>query len=50
MIKRKFGNSVRSKTLTAAKNEVLCKILCHNICCLISTMYEFGIELNLLAV
>jgi hypothetical protein len=26
------------------KNEVLCKILCHNICCVIQEMYELGIE------
>jgi transposase len=44
MVKSKFGDSVRSKTDIAAKNEVLCKILCHNICCLISAMYELGIE------
>jgi hypothetical protein len=25
------------------KNEVLAKILCHNICCLISAIYELGI-------
>ena len=28
----------------AMTNEVLCKILCHNICCLIQAMYELGIE------
>jgi transposase len=44
MIKAKFGDSVRSKSEVAAKNEVLCKVLCHNICCLISAMYELGIE------
>ena len=44
MIKTKFGDGVRSKTVVAAKNEVLCKVLCHNICCLISAMYELGIE------
>ncbi len=43
MIKRKFGDHVRSKTDVAMKNEVLCKILCHNICCLIHAMYELGI-------
>ncbi|MDB5292011.1 MAG: transposase [Phycisphaerales bacterium] len=47
MVKTKFGDSVKSKTDVAAKNEVLCKILCHNICCLISAMYELGIEPNL---
>jgi transposase len=50
MMKAKFGDSVRSKTDVAMKNEVLCKILCHNICCLISAMYELGIEPKLLSV
>lgn len=44
MIKTKFGDSVKSKTEVAAKNEVLAKVLCHNICCLISAMYELGIQ------
>ena len=44
MIKAKFGDGVRSKTDVAMKNEVLCKILCHNICCLIHAMYELNIE------
>jgi diadenosine tetraphosphatase ApaH/serine/threonine PP2A family protein phosphatase len=35
MVKAKFGDSIRSKTDTAMVNEALCKILCHNICCLI---------------
>jgi transposase len=43
-IKRKFGDSVRSKTDTAMTNEVLCKVLCHNICCCISAWYELGIS------
>lgn len=44
MIKAKFGDGVRSKTKTAQINEALCKILCHNICCLISAMYELGLK------
>jgi transposase len=44
MIKTKFGDAVRSKTEVAARNEVLCKVLCHNICCLISATHELGIE------
>jgi transposase len=44
MIKSKFGDAVRSKTEVAAKNEVLAKIVCHNICCLISAMYELDIQ------
>jgi transposase len=43
-IKRKFGDSVRSKGDVSMKNEALCKILCHNICCCISAWYELGIE------
>jgi transposase len=43
MIKAKFGDAVRSKGDIAMKNEVLAKILCHNICCLISAMHELGI-------
>jgi transposase/predicted nucleic acid-binding Zn finger protein len=46
MIKTKFGDSVRSKTDRAMRNEVLCKILCHNICCLIEAMEEFGIPVD----
>ena len=44
MIKAKFRDHVRGKTDTAMTNEVPCKILCHNICCLIQSMYELGIE------
>jgi transposase len=44
MVKAKFGDSVRSKTATAMKNEVLCKFLCHNLCCLIASQIELGIE------
>jgi transposase len=44
MIKAKFGTSVRAKTPIAQVNEVLCKVLCHNICCLIQSIYELGIE------
>jgi hypothetical protein len=44
MIKAKFGDSCRCKTDAAMKNEVLCKILAHNICVLISAMFELGLE------
>ena len=43
-IKTKFGDAVRSKTEPAARNEVLAKVLCHNICCLIQAHYELGIQ------
>lgn len=44
MIKAKFGDALRSKTRTAQINEALCKVLCHNICCLIQSMYELGLK------
>ena len=44
MVKAKFRDHVRSKTDVAMKNEVLCKFLCHNICCVIQSQCELGIE------
>jgi transposase len=43
MIKMKFGERLRSKSHTAQVNEVLCKVLCHNLCCVTQSMYELGI-------
>jgi transposase len=43
MIKAKFRDHVRSKTDVAMVNEVLCKVICHNICCLIQEAHELGI-------
>ncbi len=40
MIKTKFIDVVRSKDKTAQINEVLLKVLCHNLCVLISEMFE----------
>jgi transposase len=45
MIKSKFGGLLKSKTFEAQKNEALCKVICHNICCLIHAINEFGIEI-----
>jgi hypothetical protein len=44
MVKAKFRDHVRSRTDTAMKNEVLCKLLCHNVCVLIQSQCELGIE------
>jgi len=44
MIKAKFGDAVRSKTDVAMMNEALCKVLCHNVCCLIQSTCELGVE------
>lgn len=44
MIKSKFGQRLRSKSLTAQINEALCKVLCHNLCVVIQSVHELGIE------
>ena len=44
MIKSKFGDSIRSKDDVAQVNEVLCKVLCHNLSVLIHCAHAFGID------
>ena len=43
MIKAKFGQRLRSKSLTAQVNEALCKVLCHNLCVVIQSVHELNI-------
>jgi transposase len=43
-VKRVLGDSVKAKTDTAMKNEVLAKFVCHNIRCVVSAIYELGID------
>jgi transposase len=44
MMKRKFGDGLRSKTDVAMVNETLCKILAHNLVVLIHETHELGID------
>ena len=44
MIKSKFGDGLKSKSKTAQVNEMLCKIICHNICVVIQETHELGIN------
>ena len=44
MIKAKFGERLRCKTETEQINEALCKVLCHNLCVVIQSVHELGIE------
>ena len=48
MIKSKFTDLVRSKEKTAQINEVLLKVLCHNLVVLIQEMHELGIDADFL--
>jgi transposase len=45
-LKRKFGDFVRSKLDVGMRNEVLAKVVCHNVSQLIHLMYELGIDVN----
>jgi transposase len=42
--KLKFGDSLKSKNLTAQKNELICKAIAYNITVLIHEMFELGIK------
>ncbi|MBD0369498.1 MAG: transposase [Pyrinomonadaceae bacterium] len=44
MIKAKFGQRLKCKTPTAQVNEALCKVLAHNLCCVIKSVYELNIN------
>ncbi len=44
MIKTKFSGCIKSKKQTAQINELLIKVLCHNICCVIQEVCELGIK------
>jgi transposase len=46
MIKARFGGKLMSKTERAQVNEALCKVVCHNICVVIQSMHELGIEVE----
>lgn len=43
-LKTKFGGQVRSKSPHGQVNEALCKVICHNICTLVHSIYELGID------
>src|SRR5439155_20234128 len=42
-VKRKFGDSVMSRSDTGMVNEALCKLLCQNLTCLIQEQETLGI-------
>ena len=44
MIKRKFGSDLRSTSDVGQVNELLAKIVAHNICCLNHAIQDFGLE------
>jgi len=47
MIKSKFGDSVRSKSPEGQMNEVLAKVVAHNLCVLIASIHELNLSVPL---
>ena len=46
MIKRKFGNNIKCKKEISQDNEILAKVLVHNICVLIQEIFLNKIYIN----
>ncbi|HUW43419.1 MAG TPA: transposase, partial [Bacillota bacterium] len=46
MIKKKFGDFVRCKSEKSQDNEILCKVLTHNLVCLIHELFELKIDID----
>ena len=46
MIKSKFGDLTQMRNETGAKNDVLCKILCHNLCVLIQELFNLNLDFS----
>lgn len=44
MIKAKLGEGIKAKTTTGQINEVLLKALAHNVCVLVQSVFELGID------
>lgn len=44
-LKTKLGSSLKTKTFTAQRNEILARVLIYNICCLVRQYYESNLEL-----
>lgn len=46
MIKRKFGNNIKCKKETSQDNEILARVLAHNICVLVQELFLNNININ----
>lgn len=46
MIKTKFGEFLRCKDFESQTNELLMKLICHNICCLVAEIFERKVNID----
>jgi len=47
MIKRKFGNNLKTRKDESQVNEILVKVICHNLAVLVQESFELGLEIDL---
>lgn len=46
MLKQRYGDHLATKNFTANVNEIKVKVLCHNLCCLLTEMSESEIKID----
>lgn len=46
MVKTKFGEFLKGKTLVSQKNELVMKFICHNLACLVHEIFENKIQIE----
>lgn len=46
MIKQRFGDVTMMRSDIGSKNDILAKILCHNLCVLVQELFLLGIDIN----
>ena len=47
MIKRNFGNNLKTRKDISHVNEILMKCLCHNLAVLVQESFEIGLDIDL---
>lgn len=46
MIKARFGDLTQMRNEVGAKNDILCKVLCHNLCVLVQELILLDVDIN----
>jgi transposase len=46
MVKTRLGEFLKYKTFESQKNELLVKLICHNICCVVQEIFENGVNVD----
>jgi len=46
MVKSRFGDTYMVRNPISIQNDLLTKVLCHNLCVLIQEMFFLGVDIN----